>query len=190
MATLKRHILLIGLRASGKTTLARALAQRLGAAAIDLDDEALRALGAPDVETAWRTLGEPVFRAAERDALERALASPAPAIIAAGGGAPTAPGAELVIRAAQADGRAIVVYLRCAPSTLRDRLRALGGAGADRPSLTGGDPLDEIEAVFARRDPLYRALADVIHQGDAIPATAEGAERAADEVRTLIDQMI
>ncbi|HBS28645.1 MAG TPA: hypothetical protein DEB06_04140, partial [Phycisphaerales bacterium] len=34
-----------------------------------------------------------------------------------------------------------------------------GGAGANRPSLTGADPIDEIAQVFAQRDALYRRLA-------------------------------
>ena len=41
---------------------------------------------------------------------------------------------------------------------------------SQRPSLTGTNPLDEIQAVLEQRDPLYLSLADlVIHTDDHTP---------------------
>ncbi len=120
---------------------------------------------------------------------------PAPArVVALGGGTPTAPGAAELLRRACETGSIKLVYLRATPATLRGRLnktepeaqaRSLTGRGErrphpdplpkgeggrhtdpNRPSLTGADPLDEIEAVFAARDPLYRELATHVIQID------------------------
>lgn len=166
-------LLLIGLRASGKSTIGRLLAQRCAAPFTDLDDEVLRALGAPTVADAWRIAGEPAFRRAETDALRALLElADGPRVIALGGGTPAAPGAAELIRDAQARGRATVVYLRADAQTLRARLAQ--GAGPNRPSLTGADPLDEIDEVLAQRDPLYRRIADaVIEPGGAAHETAQ-----------------
>lgn len=154
------NLILIGLRGSGKSTLARALARRQGRIAIDLDDLTPGYLGCATVGEAWNLHGQGAFREAEFQALSQALAANMGAVIALGGGAPTAPGAADLIEAAIREGRAVVVYLRDTPRTLADRLRALPkGPGPSRPSLTGADPIDEIAAVFAQRDPLYSRLA-------------------------------
>lgn len=168
-------LLLIGLRGSGKSTLARALARAERREAIDLDDVTLRALGASDASEAWRVHGEPAFRAAEAAGLAELLKSPRGRVVALGGGTPTAPGAAEAIREACATGGAVVVYLRATPQVLASRLRA-SGPGANRPSLTGAGPIEEIESVFAQRDPLYRRLAT---------RTIEGVETVDDALRAL-----
>jgi len=152
------HLLLIGLRGSGKTTLGRLLAQRRGLPFLDLDELTPEILGEKTVAAAWRRHGEPAFRVAEAAALRRTLADPQPHVIALGGGTPTAPGAADAIRQAQADGAAFAIYLRADPATLRQRLA--GAENSNRPSLTGADPLAEIDRVFTRRDPIYRELAN------------------------------
>lgn len=166
---LDRHIVLLGLRASGKSTIGAMVAERIGAALIDLDDRTLAALrrahgplAGATVAAAWAALGEPAFREAEARALDEALREP-PAVIALGGGTPLAPGAERALRAARDAGRAVLLYLRADAPTLRVRMAgdaaSRGGAGAARPSLTGRGALEEIEDVLAHRDPIYAALA-------------------------------
>lgn len=154
------NLLLIGLRGSGKSTLGRALALRQSRGFIDLDDVTPGVAGCASVAELWRQRGEAGFREAELRALTQTLASRRGDVIALGGGAPTAPGAADLLRREVAAGRARIVYLRCSAEELAARLRALsGGPGADRPSLTGADPIDEIPAVLAQRDDLYRSLA-------------------------------
>jgi len=158
-ATHEPDLLLIGLRGSGKSTLARALGNAQGRQHVDLDDLTLRALGCATVSEAWRTKGERAFRAAEAGVLSRLMDTPSGRIVALGGGTPTAPGVADAIERAKSEGRGVVVYLRAEPKVLAARLRASGGSGTNRPSLTGADPIDEIAEVFARRDPLYTRLA-------------------------------
>ncbi len=154
-------ILLIGLRGSGKSTLGKQLASRLGVDFIDLDDLTLKNMGAQTVAQAWQSEGEPAFRKAEADALRQAIEQFSNGgmggmggVIALGGGTPTAIGAEAIIREAPAT----TIYLRGLPALLRSRLPQ--DDDPNRPSLTGASPTDEIERVFNARDPLYKAIAD------------------------------
>lgn len=159
MNTPDPNLLLIGLRGSGKTTIGRALAAQQRRTFLDLDDATAAFLHCGSVAEAWQRHGEPAFRDAESLALSAALHDEG-IIIALGGGTPTAPGAAQLIEQARRERRCVVAYLRCTPSELRHRLAALDDdALSNRPSLTGAHPLDEIEQVFAARDPLYRELA-------------------------------
>ncbi len=154
------NLLLIGLRGSGKSTIARALALREHRAFFDLDEITPTMLGCTSVEEVWNAHGEAAFREAETRALTQTLATNSGAVIALGGGAPTAPGAAELIARETRNGRARVAYLRCEPAVLARRLRSIpGGPGPSRPSLTGADPIDEIATIYAQRDPLYQSLA-------------------------------
>ena len=161
------NLVLIGLRGAGKTSVGPLVARQLSRVFIDLDDVTARLLGATSPAEAWKRHGEPAFRGAEVRALREVLAAD-DRVVALGGGTPTAPGAEALLSGEQAAGRAVVVYLRAMPGALRARLAPTDLAL--RPSLTGADPLAEIEAVFAARDPLYQGTADeVIETGGKEP---------------------
>jgi shikimate kinase len=157
-------IVLMGLRGSGKSTLGRALAERLGRRFVDLDDRTAAALGCATPGEALRTHGEPAFRGAEAEALCGALGE-AGIVLALGGGTPTAPGAADLLRERSADGRAAVLYLRASAAALAERLAvAEQRGGPERPPLVGDDPIGEIGLLLERRDGLYRELAgSVLH---------------------------
>lgn len=167
------NVLLMGLRASGKTTLGQMLATRLKRAFVDLDDVTAARLGCVDVPEAWSRHGLEAFRHAEADALKDVLTHTGQ-IIALGGGTPTAPGAEAILRNAVAARTIHLVYLRATPATLRARLMLTDTAS--RPSLTGGDVIDEVQRVFDARDRLYQSLAthtinvDALHERETIEA--------------------
>lgn len=149
------EIILMGLRAAGKSTVGAVVARRAGLRLVEIDDRAARRMNAPDAATAIRRDGLPAFREAEAACLQAALTEQGGSVICLGGGTPTAPGAADLLRAART--RMAIVYLRATPATLRRRLAATDLSS--RPSLTGRHPLDEIDEVFAARDPLYRELA-------------------------------
>jgi shikimate kinase len=152
------NLILLGLRCSGKTTAGRLAASELKLAFVDLDERTTRDVGASTVSEAWARAGERAFRAAESAALGQALAADAQ-LIALGGGTPTIPAAQALLRARREDGSARLVYLRCDPEALAGRMRA--AVTRDRPPMRGSDAIAEIPAVFAERDPLYRELADI-----------------------------
>lgn len=160
-------LVLMGLRGSGKSTVGRLVAARLGRAFVDLDDVTAAALGALTAGAAFAAAGEPAFRAAEAKALEQTLRTRG-RVVALGGGTPTAPGAEALLRSERDAGRAVIVYLRASAAELRARLEATDHAA--RPSLTGKGLLEEIGEVLARRDPLYRSLASNVLDVDGTDA--------------------
>ena len=161
MTDSKPNLILIGLRASGKSTLGKALADRLGLVFADLDDVASALLNADGAGEAIQTHGIHAFRDAEAQAL-RSVLEHKKQIIALGGGTPTAPGCAEMLAA----DPCTVVYLRALPATLRDRLR--GTDNTNRPALVGDDVIDEVQMLFDQRDELYCSLAKTIIQTDGL----------------------
>jgi shikimate kinase len=155
-------IILIGLRGSGKSTIGRLAAVRLGCGFVDLDDLTPFELGCGAVAEAWDRAGEAGFRLAETAALKSVLAADLRLIIALGGGTPTAPGVPDLLTEHRGRSGSKVVYLHAAPAELKRRLGACDNT--HRPALLPGSkgPLDEVDAVYARRDALYRSLADAV----------------------------
>ncbi|MCH2161306.1 MAG: hypothetical protein MK085_05485 [Phycisphaerales bacterium] len=169
------HLLLMGLRGSGKTTLGHLASESLSRAFIDLDDRTSLLCGM-DATTCFAEQGEEAWRAAEAAALETVLEE-APAVIALGGGSPTAPGAEEMIRRAREDGRARVLWLDAADEVL------LARAGSDpaRPALTALSGAAEIATIRALRDPIFARLAD---------ARADTAESDLDELLVSVQKLL
>ncbi|MGH7132480.1 MAG: shikimate kinase [Phycisphaerales bacterium] len=153
-------LILMGLRCSGKTTIGRLAAERLGIPFVDLDDETAALLAEPTPGDALRRRGEPAFRAAETaallDQLQR-ITLAGPIVLALGGGTPTAAEAPEVLRFAAEKCRCRLVYLHASPLALRSRLEKADASA--RPSLTAAGVLDEVAALYDARDPLYRSLA-------------------------------
>jgi shikimate kinase len=151
------NILLMGLRGCGKSTVGRLLAERTNRRFVDLDERTLATFDEPSVSAVWSAHGEAAWRRVEAQVLDETLRA-ANQVVALGGGTPMIEDARRRIEAHRRDGCAKVVYLRCDSDELGRRLE---GQTEDRPSLTGADPLDEIEAVREAREPTYRQLADV-----------------------------
>ncbi len=146
--------------ASGKTTVGRQLAARLGWEFLD-SDEQVEARTGRTVAQIWRDEGEGGFRRLEREALEEALASTAvrPAVVAAAGGTVLDPANREVLRR-----HPPVVWLRARPAT--SALRA--GTGDSRP-LLGADPLGALVRLYAERRPFYEEVAGAVVDVDDIP---------------------
>jgi shikimate kinase len=81
----ERRIVLTGFMCAGKTTVARALAARLGGGMIDTDATLVEREGR-SIEAIMDEDGEPRFRQIERDALRDVLARDRSRIVALGGG--------------------------------------------------------------------------------------------------------
>jgi shikimate kinase len=141
----KRHIVLVGLPGSGKTSVGRMAAEQLHAGFVDIDAILARREGKP-ITMIFAEKGEGAFRDMERKEMESALANE-PAIIAPGGGWAAQPGA---IDAAKA--RALVIYLRARPETAAQRAAPEG----TRPLLLGEDPVARMRLLQKEREPFYR----------------------------------
>ena len=144
---------LIGYRATGKTTLARLLAERLGWDWIDADVEIERRAGKP-IAQIFAENGEPAFRDLEAQVIAD-LCRRDRLVLAAGGGAPLRPESRRAIREA---GK--VVWLTARPETILTRMTDDTTTTARRPNLTDKTPLEEIVELLKAREPVYRASAD------------------------------
>jgi len=141
----KRHVVLIGLPGSGKSTVGRLVAERLGAAFVDIDAIIERREGRP-IALIFAEKGEAAFREMERKEMETTLAAE-PAVIAPGGGWAAQSGAI--------DGakpHALVIYLRTPPETATQRAAPEG----TRPALSGEDPVARMRLLHKDREPFYR----------------------------------
>jgi shikimate kinase len=160
-----RRIVLVGMMGSGKSTVGRLLAERLGWRYLD-NDEDVRALTAREPTDVMRVGGEEELHAAEASAFLAALSSPSPVVIAA------AAWVVLDESCATALSRVEqVVYLRAQPGTLR---RHIGGGAGRRDDATD---LRWLEARFRERDDHYRRLATSVVDVD---------DRSPEEVVALI----
>jgi shikimate kinase len=151
-------LFLIGARGSGKSTIARLLAARIGWDWIDADHK-LEQLSGRCIRDIFTTEGESGFRERERAVLVD-LCRLKRHVIATGGGVVLRPENRATLRAA---GR--VVWLTADAASLATRLQRDEATSERRPSLTGTAPassLQEIAQVLQVREPLYRLCADFV----------------------------
>ena len=159
-----RHIVLVGLPGSGKTTIGRLVAEGLGASVIDIDGLLVREMGKP-VSQIFGMVGEVRFREMERAAVKAAQAG-APGVIVPGGGWAAQPG-ELEV----AKTTSLVIYLQCQPSTAAKRSEE----GEVRPLLIGTDPLQRMRTLLQEREPFYLMAHERV-QADSAAAEAVACE--------------
>lgn len=159
------RVLLIGMMGSGKTTVGRLVAARLGCPYLDSDAEVERTTGR-SVPELFAVEGEAAFRTAESAALADAVGRPGPSVVSVAGGAVLDPANRALLRVS-----GVVVWLRARAATLALRV----GDGTGRP-LLGGDPPAALARLEAERTPLYAEIADVVVDVDDLEP-AEVVER-------------
>ncbi len=141
-----RHVVLMGLMGSGKTTIGRALGRALDRPFVDNDDVLEQRTGRAAAEIS-RSDGVSALHRAELDALRTSLAAGEPSVVAAAAATVEEPEIREIL------GGDTIVYLHADPATLAARVQHDHAAHRRATSLP---------AQYAARDPAYRALADVV----------------------------
>ena len=140
-----RGVLLVGFMASGKSTVGRRLAERLGWRFVDVDDEVEGRVGSTIPEI-FRSKGERYFRELEARLVEE-LVLGREVVVATGGGWPVSEG-----RMESCPEAFLTVWLKVTPGTSVTRARR----GPVRPLLDVQDPEAKAEDLLLRRVPYYR----------------------------------
>ena len=139
-----RHLWLLGLSGSGKSTVGPRLAQALGLPWLDTDAEIVRESG-KSIPEIFDQEGEEAFREKESAVLAKVSAGPA-SVISCGGG--------IVLREANRQTMAstgLRIYLQADPATLARRIHS----SRNRPLLFGKSPEETLAAQLAQRAPGY-----------------------------------
>jgi shikimate kinase len=169
------NIFLIGPMGSGKTSLGRRVAPKLGYDFIDLDEELEKRCGV-EVAVIFDIEGEQGFRQRESKLLAE-VAAGCRQLIATGGGSVLAEHNREVIRAS-----GIVVWLR---TSVDQQIRRLE-RDKRRPLLAAPDRRQRLTALAEQRNPVYAALADAVFESKNRPLVqmAGALERT---IRSFVD---
>lgn len=143
---------LVGMPGSGKSTVGRQLAHRLGVSFVDLDHRLEQYLGT-SIRHFFETEGEARFRDIEAQLLAELTEQPGGMVLSTGGGAVLRPENRAVLHRF-----GNVLYLRAAPEEIYKRVRH----DRSRPLLQVGNPLEKLRELYAVRDPLYRETAHYV----------------------------
>ena len=160
--TAQTRVLLVGMMASGKSTVGHALAAQTGWPYVDNDDLVARLAGeaTPDVAA---TRGADGLHMLEGFVVEEILAMEAPLIAGIPGSTITTEPMREQLRAG-----GYVVWLRARLETLAARV----GDGSSRPFFAGHDVLATLERLNAGREPLYAAVAHLVVDVDDLSPDA------------------
>ncbi len=160
------RVLLLGMMATGKTTIGRALAARTGWPYVDNDELLVGATGLTARDLLARN-GQPALRTAESAVLTTLLDLPEPLVAGVPGGVVL----DAADRARLRHG-GHVVWLRAQVATLVERV----GQAADRPWL-GDDTAATLTRLSSERAPLYAEVATQVVDVDG---------RSPDELADLV----
>ncbi len=150
----KEKVILTGFRATGKSSVGKTLAKRLGFDFVDTDKAIEMRQGETITEMVARG-GWELFRSKEKEMLQE-LAVAGNVVIAAGGGAVMHEEAWAALRK---DG--LCVWLTASPEVICKRLTEDSATEGQRPSLTDMGTMDEIALVLKEREELYRKSSDL-----------------------------
>lgn len=159
---MKRSLLINGFMATGKSTVGRALAERVGVPFVDLDSVIEQRAGCTIAEI-FRRSGEAGFRELESAELDELLSDPTVRVVALGGGALLRRSVRL-----KALQRSVVASLQASATTIMERTTG----DATRPLLPGA--AQALEDQLALRAASYaEAHARVVVDGKSVDAICD-----------------
>ena len=139
-----KNIVLIGFMGTGKTSVGRLVAKKLGRDFIDVDERIEKEQNRK-ISEIFEKDGEAAFRRLEKAAISQ-VASSSNAVITTGGGAVL--DADNVSALKQSG---LLVCLSASPETIFERVKR----SSHRPLLKGNDRMAEIKKLLAVRKPFY-----------------------------------
>jgi shikimate kinase len=145
------NLYLVGFMGTGKTTVGRTVAHRLGFAFLDSDQEIERQQR-KTVADIFAQDGEPAFRAMEREFIERGHPSER-TVISCGGGLVVQPGMLEILKT-----KGVVICLHASIETILART----ARQKNRPLLEVDDPEARVRALYGQREPIYKRSGTVI----------------------------
>ena len=151
---LDRHVFIIGMPGSGKTSLGRRAARELNLPFTDTDARILTALACPDMQFLYERYGEAGYRRAEHNMLVQ-VTREAPCIVSTGGGMIMNPENRKIMRS-----WGLIILIE---RPLED---LLGDIKLDRRPNLQEKGLSEVERLYGERMPVYHDTADVILRND------------------------
>lgn len=161
---------------AGKSAVAAALGERMGASVADLDAMIEAAEGCTIAELFARA-GEPAFREREYEMLQQALLADV-GVLACGGGVVLDARCRTLLQS-----RCVAVWLQVSPAEAARRIGTPEAAAA-RPLLAGGDPETRLAELLRERGPLYLDASRMVVQTGG-RTTAAIAEDVLAQVRAL-----
>lgn len=164
LSATEQNVALIGMPGSGKTHVGRALARQLGRTFVDLDHAFAEQMGT-GAGAYIEQHGEPAFRAAETEVL-RQVGARSGQVISCGGGVVTVPENYPLLHQ-----NSFIVMLDRPLDELSSKGRPISAR-------------DGVEALAARRMPLYRSWADLV------APVLDCAEHTADSIRARLPRML
>lgn len=151
MRVKKANLYLVGFMGTGKTTVGRVVAQKLGYSLLDSDHEIERRAGMP-ITQIFAQQGEAAFRTLEREYIEAGHPDEG-CVVSCGGGLIIQPGMlELV------QSKGVLICLHASIETIIKRTIGQG----HRPLLNEADPEERIRTLYALREPIYRCCGSMV----------------------------
>jgi shikimate kinase len=162
------HIILIGYRCTGKTSVGRKVAEKLELPFYDTDkiitDHIGKTIKAWVEEKGWES-----FRQEEKAVIKRII-SLEPAVISLGGGAVMDLENRKILKS-----RGLIIWLTADVGTILTRMKSDPNNIDNRPPLSEKDWENETQEILAQRSPVYRKLSDfsLDTEGKTVKAISE-----------------
>ena len=153
---LENNIILIGFMGSGKSSVGKILAERLGYSFKDTDEMIVAEEGI-EIEEIFHRYGEEYFRNLESMLLMSIMDNYGKTVLSTGGGMPIR---DKNVNLFRVMGK--VIYLRTSKATIISRLLE----DTTRPLLKGDNPKERVETLLLERAPIYNKAADIIIDTD------------------------
>lgn len=166
----EKNIVLIGFMGTGKSTVGKLLAKKIGREWIDVDHW-IEQKTKRKIADIFESDGESAFRRMEKDAILE-MASKNRCVITTGGGAVLDPANMLALRK-----NGILVVLEASPETIYERVKD----ARHRPLLKNSNPKDEIARLLKERKPHYEK-ADL-----SIRTDGKAPGRVAEEIMAMLE---